>query len=127
MKIILIVLGKQFQNAFPVSGLFSTHLLSLDALLTVVDTIEQHCHTRILRGTGSKSGEVVKVEGIEVTAEGQGQKMEGEREHRVIGPPTTGFATGLALLQGKEGSPGNIYHFITVNIGQSWFIKNELW
>ena len=37
-----------FQNAFPVAGLFSTHLLSLDALLTVVDSIEQHCHSRIL-------------------------------------------------------------------------------
>lgn len=37
-----------FQNAFPVQGLFSTHLLSLDALLTVVDSIEQHCHSRIL-------------------------------------------------------------------------------
>ena len=30
------------------AGLFSTHLLSLDALLTVVDSIEQHCHSRIL-------------------------------------------------------------------------------
>ncbi|CAH1795724.1 unnamed protein product, partial [Owenia fusiformis] len=36
------------KNAFPVSGLFSTHLLCLDALLTVVDSIEQHCHSRIL-------------------------------------------------------------------------------
>lgn len=40
-----------FQNAFPVSGLFTTHLLSLDALLTVVDSIEQHCHSRILNTT----------------------------------------------------------------------------
>lgn len=39
------------KNAFPVSGLFSTHLLSLDALLTVVDSIEQHCHSRILKST----------------------------------------------------------------------------
>lgn len=39
------------KNAFPVSGLFTTHLLSLDALLTVVDTIEQHCHSRILSST----------------------------------------------------------------------------
>ena len=30
------------------SGLFSTHLLSLDALLAVIDSIEQHCHHRIL-------------------------------------------------------------------------------
>uniref|UniRef100_H2ZA13 SEC7 domain-containing protein n=1 Tax=Ciona savignyi TaxID=51511 RepID=H2ZA13_CIOSA len=31
------------QNAFPVSGLYTTHLLSLDALLTVVHSIEQRC------------------------------------------------------------------------------------
>jgi hypothetical protein len=36
------------QNAFPVSGLYSTHILSLDALLAVIDSIEQHCHHRIL-------------------------------------------------------------------------------
>jgi brefeldin A-resistance guanine nucleotide exchange factor 1 len=48
-----------FQNAFPVSGLYNTHLLSLDALLTIIDSIEGHCHSRILnerqedrRGTG---------------------------------------------------------------------------
>lgn len=30
----------ELQNAFPVSGLYTTHLLSLDALLTVVESIE---------------------------------------------------------------------------------------
>ncbi|XP_064640698.1 Golgi-specific brefeldin A-resistance guanine nucleotide exchange factor 1-like [Lineus longissimus] len=39
------------KNAFPVSGLYTTHLLSLDSLLTVIDSIEQHCHSRILNGT----------------------------------------------------------------------------
>ncbi|XP_012936931.1 Golgi-specific brefeldin A-resistance guanine nucleotide exchange factor 1 [Aplysia californica] len=42
------------KNAFPVSGLFTIHLLSLDALLTVVDSIEQHCHSRTLATTGAK-------------------------------------------------------------------------
>lgn len=37
-----------FQNAFPVSGLYNTHLLSLDALLTIIDSIEGRCHSRIL-------------------------------------------------------------------------------
>ena len=36
------------QNAFPVAGLFTTHLLSLDALLAVINSIEQHCHHRVL-------------------------------------------------------------------------------
>ena len=54
------------QNAFPVSGLFTTHLLSLDALLTVVDSIEQHCHRRILSATKSApaaEGDSLQVEG----------------------------------------------------------------
>ena len=40
-----------FQNAFPVSGLYTTHLLSLDALLAVIDSVEQHCHHRVLHST----------------------------------------------------------------------------
>ncbi|XP_014241483.1 Golgi-specific brefeldin A-resistance guanine nucleotide exchange factor 1 [Cimex lectularius] len=36
------------KNAFPVSGIHNTHLLSLDALLTVIDSIENHCNSRIL-------------------------------------------------------------------------------
>ena len=43
------------QNAFPVSGLFTTHLLSLDALLAVIDSIEQHCHHRVLHSTKSSN------------------------------------------------------------------------
>lgn len=38
-----------FQNAFPVSGqLYTTHLLSLDALLTVIDSTESHCQAKVL-------------------------------------------------------------------------------
>lgn len=38
-----------FQNAFPMAGLYSTHILSLDALITVIDSIEGHCHAKVLR------------------------------------------------------------------------------
>lgn len=39
------------QNAFPVSGqLYTTHLLSLEALLTVIDSIEAHCQAKVLSG-----------------------------------------------------------------------------
>ncbi|XP_076818522.1 Golgi-specific brefeldin A-resistance guanine nucleotide exchange factor 1-like isoform X2 [Clavelina lepadiformis] len=34
------------KNAFPVSGLYTTHLLSLEALLTVVRSVEQRCNQR---------------------------------------------------------------------------------
>ncbi|XP_013013698.1 Golgi-specific brefeldin A-resistance guanine nucleotide exchange factor 1 isoform X4 [Cavia porcellus] len=37
------------KNAFPVSGqLYTTHLLSLEALLTVIDSTEAHCQARVL-------------------------------------------------------------------------------
>ncbi|KFD71266.1 hypothetical protein M514_04892 [Trichuris suis] len=36
------------KNAFPVTGLTGAHILSLDALLTVVDTIEMNCHMRMI-------------------------------------------------------------------------------
>ena len=34
------------KNAFPVTGLASTHFLSLDALLTIIRAIEKQCHQR---------------------------------------------------------------------------------
>lgn len=37
------------QNAFPVTGqLYTTHLLSLEALLTVIDSIEDHCQAKVI-------------------------------------------------------------------------------
>ena len=36
------------------TGLFSTHVLSLDALLTVLESVEDHCHTRIMAAKNSK-------------------------------------------------------------------------
>ncbi|XP_038613594.1 Golgi-specific brefeldin A-resistance guanine nucleotide exchange factor 1 isoform X2 [Tachyglossus aculeatus] len=37
------------KNAFPVSGqLYTTHLLSLDALLTVIDSTEAYCQAKVL-------------------------------------------------------------------------------
>lgn len=36
------------KNAFPVTGLYSTHFLSLDALLTVIESIEAQCQRRMI-------------------------------------------------------------------------------
>ncbi|KAF4090294.1 hypothetical protein AMELA_G00050380 [Ameiurus melas] len=37
------------KNAFPVSGqLYTTHLLSLEALLTVIDSTEAHCQVKVM-------------------------------------------------------------------------------
>uniref|UniRef100_A0A8C8IJL7 Golgi-specific brefeldin A-resistance guanine nucleotide exchange factor 1 n=1 Tax=Oncorhynchus tshawytscha TaxID=74940 RepID=A0A8C8IJL7_ONCTS len=53
-------------NAFPVSGqLYTTHLLSLEALLTVIDSTEAHCQAKVLNSTAQQdqSAETVLVEG----------------------------------------------------------------
>ncbi len=44
------------KNAFPVTGLYSTHFLSLDALLTVIEMIETQCQKRILAGNTKSNG-----------------------------------------------------------------------
>lgn len=36
------------KNAFPAGGLYSVHILALDALLAVVQSIEGHCHSQLL-------------------------------------------------------------------------------
>ncbi|KAM9561151.1 Golgi-specific brefeldin A-resistance guanine nucleotide exchange factor 1-like isoform 6-T7 [Salvelinus alpinus] len=54
------------KNAFPVSGqLYTTHLLSLEALLTVIDSTEAHCQAKVLNSTTQQdqSAEMVLAEG----------------------------------------------------------------
>lgn len=51
------------KNAFPVTaGVYPTHLLSLDALLTVIDSIATHC-TQRLEGTSESTVETCKGDG----------------------------------------------------------------
>ncbi|KAF7667847.1 hypothetical protein LDENG_00040800 [Lucifuga dentata] len=43
------------KNAFPVSGqLYTTHLLSLEALLTVIDSTEAHCQAKVLNSAAQE-------------------------------------------------------------------------
>uniref|UniRef100_A0A674BZA8 Golgi-specific brefeldin A-resistance guanine nucleotide exchange factor 1 n=1 Tax=Salmo trutta TaxID=8032 RepID=A0A674BZA8_SALTR len=54
------------KNAFPVSGqLYTTHLLSLEALLTVIDSTEAHCQAKVLNSSAQQdqSAEMVLAEG----------------------------------------------------------------
>ena len=86
------------------AGLFSTHLLSLDALLTVVDSIEQHCHSRILNTPKLEPETKAEPKDHEPAPEGSGQKQEGEKEtwDKMVGPPTTGFGMAQRIIQGKD-------------------------
>uniref|UniRef100_A0A6Q2XG51 Golgi-specific brefeldin A-resistance guanine nucleotide exchange factor 1 n=1 Tax=Esox lucius TaxID=8010 RepID=A0A6Q2XG51_ESOLU len=61
-----------FQNAFPVSGqLYTTHLLSLEALLTVIDSTEAHCQAKVLNNTAQQdqSTETMLAEGVDLTSD----------------------------------------------------------
>ncbi|XP_069466354.1 Golgi-specific brefeldin A-resistance guanine nucleotide exchange factor 1 [Ambystoma mexicanum] len=50
------------KNAFPVSGqLYTTHLLSLEALLTVIDSTEAHCQAKVLSNTLQQEKESSKL------------------------------------------------------------------
>lgn len=53
------------QNAFPVSGqLYTTHLLSLEALVTVIDSIEAHCQAKVInRAAEQEHSETLTAEG----------------------------------------------------------------
>ncbi|XP_035255460.1 Golgi-specific brefeldin A-resistance guanine nucleotide exchange factor 1 isoform X3 [Anguilla anguilla] len=53
------------KNAFPVSGqLYTTHLLSLEALLTVIDSTEAHCQAKVLNSSAQQDqSDTLMVEG----------------------------------------------------------------
>lgn len=98
------------------SGLFSTHLLSLDALLTVVDCIEQHCHSRILKSTTTSHVDQSDKGTDSTGTEGQGAAVgDGEKEETVAqGPPSQMLyqrtGAGQKLVQGKDSATGRDKH-----------------
>ena len=62
------------QNAFPAGGLYSVHILALDALLAVVQSIEGHCHSQLLN-TAEKAIE----ESTPVVAQKKKKEKTGEK------------------------------------------------
>ncbi|XP_053306901.1 Golgi-specific brefeldin A-resistance guanine nucleotide exchange factor 1 isoform X2 [Spea bombifrons] len=58
------------KNAFPVSGqLYTTHLLSLEALLTVIDSIEGHCQAKILSNTAQQDMKEIGKSTVDISEE----------------------------------------------------------
>ncbi|XP_072165610.1 Golgi-specific brefeldin A-resistance guanine nucleotide exchange factor 1-like [Diadema setosum] len=107
------------KNAFPVSGsLYTTHLLSLDALLAVVDSIEAGCQQRILSTvssvtsdaaerfatTASDGGVTIQVQeaadenDTECASQHEASEPDSAQgQNASFGPPTTGYAMGQAM------------------------------
>ncbi|XP_054653677.1 Golgi-specific brefeldin A-resistance guanine nucleotide exchange factor 1 isoform X2 [Dunckerocampus dactyliophorus] len=86
------------KNAFPVSGqLYTTHLLSLEALVTVIDSTEAHCQAKVLDNTAPQEPP-------------DGLPMEGERSLKNgTDAPTDlikdGVTNGLTFPQ-ADSTPG---------------------
>ncbi|KFZ57350.1 Golgi-specific brefeldin A-resistance guanine nucleotide exchange factor 1, partial [Podiceps cristatus] len=99
------------KNAFPVSGqLYTVHLLSLEALLTVIDSTEAHCRAEMLNNIYQQEKEIVKsspetMNSTKETSNNERVLSEGKSSSAVSEPagacpPTSGC---LMADQMKEG------------------------
>nr|XP_023659672.1 Golgi-specific brefeldin A-resistance guanine nucleotide exchange factor 1 isoform X2 [Paramormyrops kingsleyae] len=102
------------KNAFPVSGqLYTTHLLSLEALLTVIDSIEAHCQAKVLNNTVQQDqSETLTADGESTVCDGTRTVTEAERLPTVRNGPeadvsplchtSAGHLIGDRLRQGRQ-------------------------
>ncbi|CAH2321847.1 Golgi-specific brefeldin A-resistance guanine nucleotide exchange factor 1 isoform X1 [Pelobates cultripes] len=102
------------KNAFPVSGqLYTTHLLSLEALLTVIDSTEAHCQAKILSNAAQQD---MKETGKTTMDTSEGTKESGNSndcptevkmtnvsvEPTGARPPTSGHLMADKMCHGKQ-------------------------
>ncbi|XP_068114035.1 Golgi-specific brefeldin A-resistance guanine nucleotide exchange factor 1 isoform X3 [Hyperolius riggenbachi] len=104
------------KNAFPVSGqLYTTHLLSLEALLTVIDSTEAHCQAKILSNTLQQDKkETEKSTGD--TTDGSRESVNGSERHMETSdinmetqgpqPPTSGHLMADKMSVGLQEAEG---------------------
>ncbi|KAM9365735.1 Golgi-specific brefeldin A-resistance guanine nucleotide exchange factor 1 isoform 2-T2 [Pholidichthys leucotaenia] len=104
------------KNAFPVSGqLYTTHLLSLEALLTVIDSTEAHCQAKVLKSvTPQDQQESQQSEGERTTNNGTDSETDLSRlggtsglslpqaEKFPVCPPTSGHLMADKMRQGRQ-------------------------
>uniref|UniRef100_A0A452HN26 SEC7 domain-containing protein n=1 Tax=Gopherus agassizii TaxID=38772 RepID=A0A452HN26_9SAUR len=105
------------KNAFPVSGqLYTTHLLSLEALLTVIDSTEAHCQAKVLSNIHQQEKEVVKpstetASSIKEPSNNNERVSEGNSPNVVTElsgacPPTSGCLMADQMKQGCQDLEG---------------------
>ncbi|XP_071402444.1 Golgi-specific brefeldin A-resistance guanine nucleotide exchange factor 1-like, partial [Centroberyx affinis] len=105
------------KNAFPVSGqLYTTHLLSLEALLTVIDSTEAHCQAKVLNSAAQQDqSDTTLAEGEGSTNNSTdatpdlsrlGNSTDGqnlpEAEHAPVCPPTSGHLMAEKMRLGRQ-------------------------
>ncbi|XP_063730862.1 Golgi-specific brefeldin A-resistance guanine nucleotide exchange factor 1 isoform X1 [Eleginops maclovinus] len=108
------------KNAFPVSGqLYTTHLLSLEALLTVIDSTEAHCQAKVLNSSAQQEHpETLLTEG-EASRNGTDTTTDLNRQGSTNGlslpqaedapvcPPTSGHLMAEKMTLGRQDQGDN--------------------
>ncbi|XP_031695307.1 Golgi-specific brefeldin A-resistance guanine nucleotide exchange factor 1-like isoform X2 [Anarrhichthys ocellatus] len=109
------------KNAFPVSGqLYTTHLLSLEALLTVIDSTEAHCQAKVLNSTAQQDqsetlleeGEASTINGTDTTADLNSLGSTDDlslppAENAPVCPPTSGHLMAEKMRLGRQDQGDN--------------------
>uniref|UniRef100_A0A4W6FHC9 Golgi-specific brefeldin A-resistance guanine nucleotide exchange factor 1 n=1 Tax=Lates calcarifer TaxID=8187 RepID=A0A4W6FHC9_LATCA len=109
------------KNAFPVSGqLYTTHLLSLEALLTVIDSTEAYCQAKVLSSTAQQDqSETLLAEGEGSTKSGTDTTTDLSRQSSTNGmsvpqtenapvcPPTSGHLMAEKMKLGRQDQGDN--------------------
>uniref|UniRef100_A0A671UFB9 Golgi-specific brefeldin A-resistance guanine nucleotide exchange factor 1 n=1 Tax=Sparus aurata TaxID=8175 RepID=A0A671UFB9_SPAAU len=101
------------KNAFPVSGqLYTTHLLSLEALLTVIDSTEAHCQDKVVSSTAQQDqSETLLAEGEGSTKNGTNTLAGKHNQLSLYGhlmcPPTSGHLMAERMRLGRQDKGDN--------------------
>ncbi|XP_076598745.1 Golgi-specific brefeldin A-resistance guanine nucleotide exchange factor 1 isoform X3 [Chaetodon auriga] len=109
------------KNAFPVSGqLYTTHLLSLEALLTVIDSTEAHCQAKVVNSTAQQDqSETLLAEGEGSTKNRTDTSTDLNRlgstnglnlqqaENAPVCPPTSGHLMAEKMRLGRQDQGDN--------------------
>ncbi|XP_060943115.1 Golgi-specific brefeldin A-resistance guanine nucleotide exchange factor 1 isoform X1 [Limanda limanda] len=109
------------KNAFPVSGqLYTTHLLSLEALLTVIDSTEANCQAKVLNNTAQQEqSETLLAEGESSGLSGPDSTTDLNRLGNTNGlslpqapsapvcPPTSGHLMAETMQLGRQDQGDN--------------------
>uniref|UniRef100_A0A4W6FGW7 Golgi-specific brefeldin A-resistance guanine nucleotide exchange factor 1 n=1 Tax=Lates calcarifer TaxID=8187 RepID=A0A4W6FGW7_LATCA len=102
------------KNAFPVSGqLYTTHLLSLEALLTVIDSTEAYCQAKVLSSTAQQDqSETLLAEGEGSTKNLSRQSSTNgmsvpQTENAPVCPPTSGHLMAEKMKLGRQDQGDN--------------------
>ncbi|XP_034407335.1 Golgi-specific brefeldin A-resistance guanine nucleotide exchange factor 1 isoform X3 [Cyclopterus lumpus] len=108
------------KNAFPVSGqLYTTHLLSLEALLTVIDSTEAHCQAKVLNSTQQDQSDTLLAEAEASTTNGTDATADPNRlgstsdlslppaENAPVCPPTSGHLMAEKMRLGRQDQGEN--------------------